>query len=132
MTLQNFTRSKSLNTIPPKKQEDYLNQINLSTLTSEQKRFKTVAILRYSESNIPVEYWDLKMEDFKGDSRLLKKYNEYIEDLKLSYQQGLSLCFSGSHGRGKTMTVSNILKKACEKGYSTLYTTLSDIVNVLT
>jgi DNA replication protein DnaC len=80
-----------------------------------------------------LEYWSLKMDkNFQGDSRLLEKYNEYTSDLKLAYTSGTSICFAGGHGLGKTMTTTCILKKACQKGYSCLYTTLSDIVSALT
>lgn len=97
------------------------------------KNVKLIAINRYAESNIPIEYWTLKMErDFKGDARLLAKYNEYTADLKESYIAGNSVCFAGGHGLGKTMTITCILKKASQKGFTCLYTTLSDIVNVLT
>ncbi len=72
------------------------------------------------------------MKDFKGDNSLLERYNLYIKDLKDSYTSGKSLCFCGSHGLGKTMTLCNILKVACIKDYNCLYTTLSDVVNAMT
>lgn len=128
-----FLRSSALNNIPKKKLLDILAQIENGEGTIQDKHVKLIAINRYAESNIPVEYWTLKMDrDFYGDPRLLEKYNEYITDLKKSYITGSSVCFAGSHGLGKTMTVTCILKKAAQKGYSCLYTTLSDIVSVLT
>lgn len=72
------------------------------------------------------------MKDFKGDKSLLEKYNSYTENIKNSYLNGTSLCLCGSHGLGKTMMLTNILKLASMKDYSCLYTTLSDVVNVLT
>lgn len=97
------------------------------------KSIKLTAINRYAESNIPIEYWSLKMErDFKGDPRLLAKYNDYITDLWASYSDGNSICLAGGHGLGKTFVITSILKKASQKGFTCLYTTLSDIVNVLT
>jgi len=69
------------------------------------------------------------MKDFKGDQVLLKKYEEIVSDLHASYGEGLCLCFAGAHGTGKTMLVTNVLKRAVEKGYQCLYTTLSDIVS---
>jgi DNA replication protein DnaC len=102
-------------------------------MNDETKYLKTIAINRYTESNVPIEYWTLKMDrDFQGDPRLLAKYNEYTQDLKASYINGSSICFAGTHGVGKTMAMTCILKKASQKGYSCLYTSLSDIVNVLT
>lgn len=71
-------------------------------------------------------------KNFHGDPNLLDKYNEYVEDIKMSFSNGKSICFAGSHGIGKSMTISCILKKTSLKNYSSLYTTLSDIVNVLT
>jgi DNA replication protein DnaC len=87
---------------------------------------------RYAESNIPIEYWNLKMTNFTGDPKLLAKFKEYTADLRSSFINGVSICFAGAHGVGKTFTCTSILKKACHKGYSCLYTTLSDIVSVLT
>lgn len=122
-----FSRSESLNNVPKKKLKIVLDSIDESDV------YKRIAINRFAESNIPIEYWFLKMEtDFHGDKNLLAKYNDYVSDIKKSYIEGTSICFGGSHGVGKSMTVSCILKKACVKGYSCLYSTLSDIVNVVT
>ena len=133
MDNQDFLRSRALNNIPNKKLHEIQNTIKNSSDDLKAKAIKLTAINRYAESNIPIEYWSLKMErDFTGDSRLLDKYNEYVSDLKSSYINGSSICFAGSHGLGKTFSVTCILKKANQKGYTCLYTTLSDIVNVLT
>ena len=126
-----FYRCRALNNVPKKKLQEKLSEISESTEDIKIKNIKLIAINRYAESNIPIEYWGLKMEkDFQGDPRLKDKYGEYINDLKQSYRDGSSICFAGGHGRGKTMTVCCILKKACNKNFSCLYTTLSDIVNV--
>lgn len=128
-----FSRSRALNNIPQKKLEGVLSSIENSEEDSQTKTVKLIAINRYAESNIPLEYWNIKMEkDFDGDPNLLKKYKEYVSDLKSAYINGSSICFAGSHGLGKTMTVTCILKKACQKGYSCLYSTLGDIVHVVT
>lgn len=132
MTIQDFSRSPALNCVPKKKLQQIIDQINNGPDDSSTKIVKVIAINRYAESNIPVEYWFLKMEkDFHGDNRLLLKYNEYIKDLDKSYTEGSSICLAGNHGTGKTLTTNCILKKASQKGFSCLYTTLSDIVNIL-
>lgn len=132
MNNPDFLRSKALNNIPQRKFQEIINSVNKEE-DFNVKNVKLIAINRYAESNIPIEYWTLKMEkDFYGDNRLLNKYNEYVVDLKKSYLDGTSICFAGSHGLGKTFTISSILKKASNKGFTCLYTTLSDIVNVLT
>ena len=128
-----FARSKALNSIPKKKLLEVLSVIENGNDTQQDKTIKMIAVNRYSESNIPIEYWTLKMErDFHGDPRLLTKYNEYVSNLKDVYINGNSICFAGGHGLGKTMIVTCILKKASQKGFSCLYSTLSDIVNVVT
>lgn len=133
MDTLDFSRSRALNNVPQRKVLDALAKVEESQDDLSTKHIKMVAINRYAESNIPIEYWSLKMErDFHGDPRLLTKYNEYVSDLKESYINGSSICFAGSHGLGKTMTITAILKKASQKNFSCLYTTLSDIVSVLT
>jgi DNA replication protein DnaC len=88
---------------------------------------------RYYESNIPIEYWHLDMEkDFFGSKNLYNEYKTITNDLKQFYMIGRSVCFVGKNGTGKTFTTSSILKKACHRNYMCLYTTLSDIVNILT
>lgn len=143
-----LTRSLALNNIPYKKFQEKLISVTQSCEVCSKRDLKiqsfsdglcqkcsvlNIAFNRYNESNIPIEYWDLKMEkDFHGYSGLLNKYEELTNDLKNHYIQGTSICFAGSHGVGKTMTVSCLLKKACQKNYQCLYSTLSDIVTVLT
>jgi DNA replication protein DnaC len=133
MDTQDLVRSRALNNIPSRKLQEKLDTIQASTDDLKIQSVKLIAINRYAESNIPIEYWNLSMErDFIGDPRLLAEFNKYIEDLKSSYIKGTSVCFAGNHGLGKTMTIACILKRASVKGFTCLYTTLSDIVNVIT
>ncbi len=148
MESQILTRSTALNNLPQKKVQDKLTNIIQSCDVCSKRNLKyksafdglcnkcsltNIAFNRYSESNIPIEYWDLKMDkDFVGYAGLKQKYDELTADLKLQYTLGTSICFAGGHGLGKTMTTTCILKKASQKGFHCLYTTLSDIVNVLT
>ena len=112
--MTNFARSLSLNNIPDKKLQSYLDNINNSQDDLQTKSIKTTAINRFAESSIPIEYWNFRMEkDFKGDPRLLAKYLEYIQDINSSYSSGSSICFAGNVGVGKTTVMTNILKKAC-------------------
>lgn len=90
-----------------------------------------IAYNRYADSNIPIGYWDLEMKDFKGSVVLKRAYDETSESLSKIYHQGTAMCFGGDHGIGKTMTTTCILKKACQKNYLCLYTTLNDIVSAL-
>ena len=128
-----FVRCRALSGIPQRKLQEAIKLINDSSDDLQTKATRLTAINRYAESNIPLEYWTLRMDrDFKGDPRLLTRYNEYVKDLKVAYASGTSICFAGSHGCGKTFSITAILKKASQKGYSCLYTTLSDVVSVMT
>lgn len=147
MSDPDFSRSPSLNNIPRRKFEDKIQSI-FQTCPTCSKRDKEIALYdglcqkcsllntayhRYYESNIPLEYWNLKMEkDFKGHTNLLNKHNEIVTDIKAVYSNGTSVFFAGLFGLGKTMSCTSILKKAVNKGYTGLYTTLSDIVGILT
>lgn len=98
----------------------------------------SIAYNRYADSNIPVEYWSLEMtstdgskNDFFGPKELNDVYHKAVSNLSEIYKTGASICLAGSHGVGKTMTATCILKKACQKNYVCLYTTLSDIVSAL-
>lgn len=133
MDIQDFSRSRALNNLPDRKLQEAIAAVEDGEDALDVKAVKLTAINRYAQSNIPMEYWGLKMErDFVGDPRLKQKYEEYVADLKASYNAGSSICFAGGHGLGKTMTATCILKKAAQKGYTCLYTNLSDIVSVLT
>lgn len=90
-----------------------------------------IAYNRYREANIPCSYWDLSMQEFKGPEKLAKLYADASENLSNIYQKGISFCLAGLHGVGKSMVLTAILKKACQKNYSCLYTTLGDIVSAL-
>lgn len=90
-----------------------------------------IAYNRYKEANIPCSYWNINMDNFQGPEKLSKLYIDAIENFSNIYQKGISFCLAGSHGLGKTMVLTSLLKKACQKNYSCLYTTLGDIVSAL-
>src|SRR5688572_14043674 len=104
-----FSRSQALNNIPPKKvygkllgvvqtcdvcsKKDVVNKDGFDGLCPKCA-ITHIAFNRYYESNIPIEYWDLKMEkDFHGNKVLLDKYNDLTSDLKGHYLSGTSICF---------------------------------------
>ena len=94
---------------------------------------KSLAFNKYYEANIPVEYWNLNMKkDFVGSKILSDEYFKVVNNLEDFYYNGNSICFGGNNGIGKSMVSTSILKRACLKNFSCLYTTLSDTVNVLT
>lgn len=87
---------------------------------------------KMEESNIPVGYWFLNMKEFKGAPTLAKTVTSYIDNLQAYYVEGLSVCFAGNQGTGKTMSSICILKEALKQNFSAYYTTASDILNQMT
>lgn len=133
----------SLNNIPEKKLHETQKQImqecdtcksaNALNQACQKCGMINRALERYSKANIPVKYWRIGIdaEKFLGPTKLLEQYNNIVQDISKSYNEGKSLVFAGSFGIGKTTVCTNILKKAVEKGYSALYLTLNDIVSNL-
>jgi len=125
----NFSRSNVLNIIPTKKLTEAIKEIENSSDSLQDKHTKIIAINRYAESNIPIEYWS-KIE--LNNLQLKAAIAIYAHDMKKAYIDGKSICLAGNHGTGKTTAITSILKIAAHKGYSCLYTTLTDIVSALT
>lgn len=91
------------------------------------------ALQRYYETNIPVDYWFREMSNFKGSKILVDYYNKVTKSISYSYDNGTNICFAGSHGNGKSLTISCILKRVVESAkYDALYVNLADIVSFLT
>lgn len=105
---------------------------NLSDGICSNCAIRTVAVRRYADANVPVEYWDLSMDNFHGPTKLKTKYDEIVNNLPEVYKKGYTICLAGQHGVGKTMSLCNIIKNASLKGYTGLYTSLSDIATVST
>lgn len=140
-----ISRSIGLASIPERKVIEALEQtirkckvcstktdVKLDGNLCKDCRINNKRIQRYADANIPVVYWDLEMEhNFTGDPTLKEKYLEITKDLRQSYHDGIAFCLAGGHGRGKTMTCCNILKRAVEKNFSSLYVNLGDIVSVM-
>ena len=76
-------------------------------------------------ANVPREYFDLTLEDFRPENpeiaelkNKIKKTNESIDSF---FNKGKSLFFYGPNGSGKTMLAVEILKAASRKKYSIYY-----------
>jgi DNA replication protein DnaC len=80
---------------------------------------------------IPVDYWFRKMEDFYGDGYFKKDVLNYIDNIDEEFCNGLTLCFTGPRGTGKTMAACCILKQVVLKGYTAQYTTMVEAVSKL-
>jgi DNA replication protein DnaC len=84
---------------------------------------------RMASANIPVDYWNRTMKDFYGCDRLKETADEYLKDINQLYTEGTTVYFAGERGRGKTMVSCSLLKKAILSGYSSYYTTLTNLVD---
>ena len=135
----NYQLSEALRTIPRSKLSHIEQEIisvckqccGAKKVSCDTCGLKMKVLDRYFQSNIPIDFWKKAMDTFKGDEKAIKIFNEYTKNITDTYNNGVSLCLYGNHGTGKTYFSSAILKRAVEKGYTALYTTLSDMVNVL-
>ncbi|KKN70813.1 hypothetical protein LCGC14_0427050 [marine sediment metagenome] len=119
MTRQ-ISRSDAFRTIPQRKIQEALlktlrdcdtcgqNEATLNNACNNCILINT-ALSRFADSNIPIGYWHLKMEDFKGNKVLLDKYNELTENLNKTYYEGTCICFAGPHGTGKQLSLETEL-----------------------
>lgn len=138
---QVFSRSKALANIPERKLQERLLALTKVCKTSSHENkgdglcslcsIRVLALNRYFNANIPLEYWSLQMDKFAGAPELKSEYVRLINRIDDVYMTGESVCFGGSHGLGKSLSVANILKWACLKNYACLYTTLADIVSAI-
>jgi len=128
-----------LRTIPENKaaiyKEDLIKKCSVcsknNVISCDKCTLEAKIIDRFVQANIPIDYWDKEMVDFKGDGRLVKIYNNIFNSFREYYKSGKSMMLVGQHGVGKTYFACCILKQAAIKGYGSLYTTLGDAVSVL-
>jgi DNA replication protein DnaC len=125
-------KCQALRNIPDTKRDFELELILSKYDDMEKRSLVKKAVLRYFDANIPVKYWQLEVNrDFKGDKSLFDFYKNITTDLNESYRKGAAYCFAGKYGLGKTMVITNILKRALEKGFSGIYVNLGDIVSAM-
>jgi DNA replication protein DnaC len=84
-----------------------------------------------ADANIPEAYWMLSYKNFAGSDHIKKSTEAYVEHIDDMYRGGQSICYAGSPGTGKTMSACTILKAALKSGYTSYYTSLSDIASYL-
>jgi len=86
---------------------------------------------KMAQAEIPVDYWFRDMNKFYGEPNFKKGVLNYMDGLAKEYDDGLTYCFTGERGRGKTMAACSILKKAILEKYTVYYTTMVDAVTRL-
>jgi DNA replication protein DnaC len=117
-----ISRSELLITIPPRKEiESYqstiknckiCNSVEKISINTACEKCRTINATkkRYYNSNIPIGYWLLSIDEkFEGPPILVEKYNEIVNNLSKVYKNGLSLCFAGNHGVGKQLSLDTEL-----------------------
>jgi DNA replication protein DnaC len=91
----------------------------------------TAFIDKMATANIPVDYWFRDMKKFYGEPNFKATILNYMDSLQSEFDSGLTLCFTGGRGQGKTMAACAILKQALLDEYTAFYTTMVDAVTRL-
>ena len=78
------------------------------------------------------EFWNLDIDQFKGNEAVTKVVYEYLDNLDNARKQGISIFFYGTNGTGKTFLGVEVLKEALRKGYSAQFTSLGGVIQALT
>lgn len=77
-------------------------------------------------SNIPCEYWFLNKSKII-DTELQKIIQDYINNLKNNFANGISICMVGNHGVGKSMSACYVLRNAIKNKFTSYYITSYDL-----
>lgn len=86
---------------------------------------KMVLYTNLDNANVPREYYDYTLEDFKTPSVkkevIKKRIQEIIDDPETFFNEGRNIFFFGPNGSGKTMLSIEILKAALAKKHTIHY-----------
>lgn len=85
-----------------------------------------------SNANIPSKYWNYNIDTFHGDPLFKKVVVDKLSSIDKLYNDGVSIIFTGKMGVGKTWGGIEILKHALIHKYDALYTTMNEIIDLLT
>lgn len=84
----------------------------------------------FQRSGIPMRFQKRSFENYEakeaGQEKALRVANAYADDWAGVMERGTCLIFSGNAGTGKTHLACAIANAVMGKGYSALYTTVSD------
>lgn len=90
------------------------------------KVFLYIKELYYSK--IPMDYWNLSLEELEVENTYKKIVDDYVENLDNAISQGLGIMFCGDKGVGKTSLMCEIAKNAIMKRYNVYYEIVQNIV----
>jgi DNA replication protein DnaC len=86
---------------------------------------KAIDYHRFDASNIPREYFDYSLDNFKettAEKAIAKeKVEQIIKNIRNYQREGRGLFLYGTKGTGKTMLAMEILKGASRQGFSIYY-----------
>lgn len=98
-------------------------------------------VKKWIEAGIPIRYFNLDLDILKDKKTILTKqqymlklelYNnvkKYIDNLDLNFAQGKGILIFGDFGIGKTTTLMNIAKEACNRNKDIKVYFMSEIVD---
>ena len=82
-----------------------------------------------ARAGVPVKFYEAELDQFDKCLPAKKKIESYIRKIDQAFEKGIGLYCCGGQGLGKSFCEAIIAKGALRKGYSVLFTTLSEIIN---
>lgn len=86
----------------------------------------------YLASGIGVTYQRLDWEDYHGPDAVLDGVAKYVTNHSRFIKRGMGLYFSGTHGTGKTLLATLVLKELVKFGYTCWSTTFAQTIEMMT
>ena len=83
-----------------------------------------------ARARVPVKFFDLELNDYTKCLTAKEKVIKYLDKLDKAYEKGIGLYLYGGRGLGKSFLEAVIAKNVLRKGYTALYTTLSEVVTM--
>ena len=84
--------------------------------------------LQQAEANIPIRYWDYKLEDLTWCPQAAKKMQKYIDKIETAHTKGIGLFLFGNNGLGKSLSAALVLQEALRKNYTARWSMLSELL----
>lgn len=118
---------------PDKECEKRFYVINENGVQNCKCMTKLTQYKRYSDANIPLEFWEFTTEDIdpEFDKNILKNYKFFKNNIEKCILNKVQFWFTGHNGLGKTTISLLMLKDVLDSGYKGLIINAFELITML-